>query len=121
MRGSASSAACSRALALAATMSFSTATVLSLGMYMIIKSPTTSTPRNGSEMRFGQGYAAADDVKQTSAGGSRVIRTWTESEFLEAVTGHPHSLERARDVTLGYRSQATDSVPASERALEPEW
>ena len=35
--------------------------------------------------------AAAEDVKQTSGGSTRVVRSWTESEFLEAAnaTGGP--------------------------------
>lgn len=42
--------------------------------------------------------AAAEDVKQTSGGAMRVVRTWTEPEFLEAVTttGGPEAERLAR-------------------------
>jgi hypothetical protein len=42
--------------------------------------------------------AAAEDVKQTATGATRVVRTWTEPEFLEAVatTGGPDAEHLAR-------------------------
>ena len=63
----------------------------------------------GPGMSCGE-VALLDDVPRTAtvicATDAELLAVGRD-DFLEAVTGHPHSLERARDVTLAYRSQAS--------------
>jgi hypothetical protein len=52
--------------------------------------------------------ALLDDIPRTATVTCRTdvdVLAVGRDDFLEAVTGHPHSMERARDVTMSYRSQ----------------
>ena len=83
--------------------------------YLVISGMLTVYTDDGDPIELCPGMscgevALLDDIPRTA---TVICSTDAEllavgrDDFLEAVTGHPHSLERARDVTLAYRSQAS--------------
>jgi MFS family permease len=96
--------------------------------YLIVAGTLTVRPDHGDTVELGPGMscgevALLDDIPRTATvtcDSDVDVLAVGRDDFLEAVTGHPHSMERARDVTLGYRSQKTGPDLASEQALEPE-
>lgn len=89
--------------------------------YLVIAGTLAVVPDQGEAVDLGPGMscgevALLDDIPRTAT-----VTCTTDAEllavgrddFLEAVTGHPHSMERARDVTLSYRSQATAAAQQS--------
>ena len=95
--------------------------------YLVVSGTLVVDPDEGDEVELGPGMscgevALLDDIPRTAT-----VRCATDAEllavgrddFLEAVTGHPHSMEHARDVTLSYRSQATTAVESSGEPTGP--
>ena len=96
--------------------------------YLVVAGTLVVHPDHGDPVQLGPGascgeVALLDDIPRTAT-----VMCTTDVEllavgrddFLEAVTGHPHSMERARDVTLSYRSQATEGTPnPAERGSGP--
>jgi CRP-like cAMP-binding protein len=93
--------------------------------YLVVEGTLTVHREGGDDVELGAGRACGevallDDIPRTAT-----VTCTTDVEllavgrddFLEAVTGHPHSMERARDVTMSYRSQTTDTKESGESGL----
>jgi MFS family permease len=82
--------------------------------YYLVVSGTLAVHRDGNDdVELGPGMACGevallDDIPRTATVTCRTdvdLLAVGRDDFLEAVTGHPHSMERARDVAMSYRSQ----------------
>jgi MFS family permease len=94
--------------------------------YLVVEGTLVVHPDHQPTVELGPGascgeVALLDDVPRTAtvtcATDVRVLAVGRD-DFLEAVTGHPHSLQRARDVTLGYRAQLTEPDAAAGTATD---
>jgi MFS family permease len=83
--------------------------------YLVVAGTLTVHRDDGEDVELGPGMscgevALLDDIPRTATvtcSTDADLLAIGRDDFLEAVTGHPHSMQRARDVTLSYRSQSS--------------
>jgi MFS family permease len=94
--------------------------------YLVITGTLAVLRDDGADVEIGPGgscgeVALLDDIPRTATVTCRTdvkVLAIGRDDFLEAVTGHPHSLQRARDVTLTYRAQAAAAVDSALDAVD---
>jgi MFS family permease len=82
--------------------------------YLVVTGTLTVHRDDSDDVELGPGMACGevallDDVPRTATVTCTTdvdLLAVGRDDFLEAVTGHPYSMERARDVTMSYRSQS---------------